>query len=313
MHHTISQFVRTPPAVSSRPGISCNMWLPYHVAFPTRPASLALFFLGGCELAHVAVEVLVPQARPACRACPHTPGRLNSQQISPFLELAHKTAISGSLEALLLRCCISSQPFAALAALAPHEAVRLFRKDDVVRCPLCPREHRSGPDAVGESAACMPKLEPTLAGGSESCLRGPLNRQQGPRPWHAVARVAGLIPPVSASTSAQPRSEWEFAFRRSSNQAEIARRRSSLLLPYVPEILLLDRTAVVQTQWSAAACNNYLPRFQHAMHRAAAQYPVSWHRSGSDLGRPQPPTRTTQGFQGSFAGRDPGSRAPFSW
>ncbi len=58
---------------------------------PPRPAPFAFFFFGGCRLAHVAVEVLVP----SLPRLPSRPQWAEQSAISPFLGLARKTAISG--------------------------------------------------------------------------------------------------------------------------------------------------------------------------------------------------------------------------
>lgn len=193
MHHTINEFVRTPPAVFFPPGDFVR-----HVAALPRglphPAQNLLPFPSSEDASWLTWRSRYMYWYPACR-----PRRAEQSAISPFLELALKTAVSGSPEALLHLISTFRSPCSPRGCPACAEGRRLRRR-------LCLRDRRSGPDAVGESAACMPKLEPRLAGRSE-ILRGPMllcelqlselqsgpfNCQKGPRPWHAAAGLTSL-------------------------------------------------------------------------------------------------------------------------
>ena len=264
MHHTINEFVRTPPAVLFPPGDFVRHVAALPRGLP-RPAQhlLALFFLGGCKLAHVAVEVLVP-ACPACR-----PRRAEQSAISPFLELALKTAVSGSPEALLHLISTFRSPCSPRGCPACAEGRRLRRR-------LCLRDRRSGPDAVGESAACMPKLEPRLAGRSE-ILRGPMllcelqalraakRTFQLSKGTKTLACCGGPHQPLlrrAHSLSLGLRVCILEIIKGGKDRPPSLEQQPAAICARDPAVLL-DRTAVMQTQWSAAACNKYLPRFQH--------------------------------------------------
>ena len=267
MHHTINEFVRTPPAVLFPPGDFVR-----HVAALPRglphPAQNLLPFPSSEDASWLTWRSRYMYWYPACPAC--RPRRAEQSAISPFLELALKTAVSGSPEALLHLISTFRSPCSPRGCPACAEGRRLRRR-------LCLRDRRSGPDAVGESAACMPKLEPRLAGRSE-ILRGPMllcelqalraakRTFQLSKGTKTLACCGGPHQPLlrrAHSLSLGLRVCILEIIKGGKDRPPSLEQQPAAICARDPAVLL-DRTAVMQTQWSAAACNKYLPRFQHA-------------------------------------------------
>ena len=196
---------------------------------------------------------------PACPAC--RPRRAEQSAISPFLELALKTAVSGSPEALLHLISTFRSPCSPRGCPACAEGRRLRRR-------LCLRDRRSGPDAVGESAACMPKLEPRLAGRSE-ILRGPMllcelqalraakRTFQLSKGTKTLACCGGPHQPLlrrAHSLALGLRVCILEIIKGGKDRPPSLEQQPAAICARDPAVLL-DRTAVMQTQWSAAACN----------------------------------------------------------